>query len=564
MANKKSNHITPKNLQELQSTVEELRREGFVAIGTSDTTATQPTTKKGRGVATAAARSYARETPKSVLDISSEHIGGSRAKSGYNFFDAKSADPVKVSDRIGTPTLGYIPWGPRNNTPNQIYTTSGQLTYTSSALKYRADLIVGLGPALMYEYTTYVNGEIKVKQVPFEKGRDLILARMRDIEQKKSEGAVRSYYDTELESLKTDLKEWEASWPEIEAFLENNNLELHCQKCVQDNVRFDLYFPTYGLSRGRAGAWDPKIVEVDMLPCISTRYEQMDDNWRINHVYFYDGWREDDGQNVDEKKLVAFPTLDASHPLRDLRRFVERNKNKKISQRPTWVCAPTYYPSNNKNYYPQPAWWSIYPSGAYAYAFSMLEDKAAARKNSTMFGKLIFINMEYVDRVCSQLGADTEEKQIEIKNNIIETVDSFLKDRKNNGKAAFLDSFLSDDQKSLWEAIKIVDVPTGDSDKFDEGDIETLANIIFLAFGVNPNLIGVSMSKSSNGGTFQRELHLLKQSQESVHQRNYLRFLQDICRFNKWDRHAKWVIRQQVLTTLDRNANGLEATTSEQ
>lgn len=564
MTKKKSNHIQPKNLQELQSTVEELRRDGFVAIDTSATTATQPTTKKGRGVATAASRSYARETPSSVLDISSEHIGGSRAKSGYNFFDAKSADPVKVSDRIGTPNLGYIPWGPRNNTPNQIYTTSGQLTYTSSALKYRADLIVGLGPALMYEYTTYVNGEIKVKQVPFEKGRDLILARMRDIEQKKSEGAMRSYYDTELESLKTDLKEWEASWPEIEAFLENNNLELHCQKCVQDNVRFDLYFPTYGLSRGRAGAWDPKIVEVDMLPCISTRYEQMDDNWRINHVYFYDGWREDDGQNVDEKKLVAFPTLDASHPLRDLRRFVERNKNKKISQRPTWVCAPTYYPSNNKNYYPQPAWWSIYPSGAYAYAFSMLEDKAAARKNSTMFGKLIFINMEYVDRVCSQLGADTEEKQIEIKNNIIETVDSFLKDRKNNGKAAFLDSFLSDDQKSLWEAIKIVDVPTGDSDKFDEGDIETLANIIFLAFGVNPNLIGVSMSKSSNGGTFQRELHLLKQSQESVHQRNYLRFLQDICRFNKWDRHAKWVIRQQVLTTLDRNANGLEATTSEQ
>ena len=549
MAKKNQTHIKPKDMKELQSTVEGLRKEGFIAINPSE----KP--RKGRG-ATAAARGYSYEAPKSVLEVSSEHIGGARAKSGYNFFDAKSADPAPTPDKIGTPNLGYIPWGPRNNTPNQIYTTSSQLTYTSSALKYRADLIVGLGPALMYEYTTYVNGEIKVKQVPFEKGRDLILARIRDIEQKKAEGAMRNYYDEELASLRADLKEWERSWPEIKEFTENNNLELHCQKCIQDNVRFDLYFPT--------GTWAPKIVEVDMLPCISTRYEQMDDNWRINHVYFYDKWREDSNASIDEKKLVAFPTLDAAHPLRDLRRLVEANKNKKVASRPTWVCAPSYYPSNNKNYYPQPAWWSIYPSGAYAYAFSMLEDKAAARNNSTMFGKLIFINMEYVDRICSQMGADTEEKQIEVKNSIIETVDAFLKDRKNNGKAAFLDSFLSDDQKSLWEAIKIVDVPTGDTDKFDEGDIETLANIIFLAFGVNPNLIGVSMSKSSNGGTFQRELHLLKQSQESVHQRNYLRFLQDICRFNGWDPHAKWIIRQQVLTTLDRNANGLEQVNSEQ
>lgn len=563
MAKKNPKHIKPKDLQELQSTVESLRKDGYIAISPG---AGKP--RKGRG-ATAASRGYSYERT-SVLGVSSEHIGGARAKSGYNFFDAKSADPVSVPDNIGTPKLGYIPWGPRNNTPNQIYTTSSQLTYTSSALKYRADLIVGLGPALMYEYTTYVNGEIKVKQVPYEKGGDLIRARMRDIEQKKAEGAARSYYDEELDSLKADLKEWETSWygsegdPGIKAFLENNNLELHCQKCIQDNVRFDLYFPTYGLSRGRTGAWNPKIVEVDMLPCISTRYEQMDDRWRINHVYFYDQWREEPEASIDKNKLVAFPVLDAAHPLRDLRQHVENNRHKKIGQRPTWVCAPSVYPSNNKNYYPQPAWWSIYPSGAYAYAFSMLEDKAAARHNSTMFGKLIFINMEYVDRVCSQLGADTEDKQQEVKDRIIETVDSFLKDRKNNGKAAFLDSFLSDDQKSLWEAIKIVDVPTGDSDKFDEGDIETLANIIFLAFGVNPNLIGVSMSKSSNGGTFQRELHLLKQSQESVHQRNYLRFLQDICRFNGWDRHAKWIIRQQVLTTLDRNANGLESTASEQ
>ena len=163
----------------------------------------------------------------------------------------------------------------------------------------------------------------------------------------------------------------------------------------------------------------------------------------------------------------------------------------------------------------------------------------------------------------AQAGATEPEEQERIKNDIIDSVDNFLKDRKNNGKAVFLDSFLSNDQKTLWKSIEIVEVPQSDSDKFDEGDIETLANIIFLAFGVNPNLIGVNMSKSSNGGTFQRELHLLKMQQISSHQRNYLTFLNNVCRFNDWP-NAEWVIRQQVLTTLDRNANGLEATTSEQ
>ncbi len=554
------NHYKPKNLQQLQSTVEQLRKDGYQAINLEE-----PAPGKGKrgGGGTASVRSYDYE-PRSVLGMSSERMGGSRASASYNFFDARSVDPIRVSDKVGTKGLGIIPWGVRNNTPNQIYTTTGQLTYTAAALKYRADLIVGLGPALMYEYTTYVGGELKVKQVPYEKGRELIVARMREVESKIGEGSTASYLAEELKQLKEDLKAWDDSWPDIKAFLENNNLELHCQKCTQDTVRFDLCFPTYGLSRGRSGAWDAKIVEVDMLPCISTRFEQMDDNWRINNVYFYDKWREDSNASIDEKALVTFPVLNPTRPLRDLREHVERNRNKGIRQRPTWVCAPNYYPSNNKNYYPQPAWWSIYPSGAYAYAFSMLEDKAAARRNSTMFGKLIFINMEYIERVCGQEGADTEEKQKKLKDSVIEVVDNFLRDRSNNGKAAFLDSFLSDDQKTLWEAIKIVDVPRGEADKFDEGDIETLANIIFLAFGVNPNLIGVSMSKSSSGGTFQRELHLLKQSQESVHQRNYLRFLQDICRFNGWDPHAKWIIRQQVLTTLDRNANGLEATKSEQ
>ena len=556
--------IKPKTMEELQKTVADLNAKGYTAVETPGMPSISGGKLSGKGRGVSVKTKGYNEAPKAVLDMSASHIGGTRAKNGYNFFDATQSKPKITPDNVGTPNRGYIPWGPNDDVPNQIYTTMGQLTYTAAAMKYLVDLTVGLGPALMYEYTHYVNGTLVVKQIPYEHGGAFLKARIREVEAKKAEGKLGVDYDDELNTLKEDLKNWNASWPEIFAFMERNNVELHYQKCQQDNFHLDIYFPTYGLSRGRAGKWNPKIVEIDMLPAVCTRMEQMDDNWRINHVYFSEKWRKDSTKELEDKPMVAFPVLDAAHPLRDLRRIVDNNATKSIGKRPTWICAPSYYPSNQKPYYPQPACWSIYPSGAYAYAFSMLEDKAAARRNSTMFGKLIFINMEYIEKLCGQEGADDIEKQQEMKNQIIELVDTFLKDRSNNGKAAFLDSFLSDDQKTLWEAIKIVDVPTGDTDKFDEGDIETLANIIFLAFGVNPNLIGVSMSKSSNGGTFQRELHLLKQNQVSVHQRNYLRFLQDINRFNGWDPHAKWIIRQQVLTTLDRNANGLEAVASEQ
>lgn len=559
MKNKKIHR--PANIKELEAKVNELKRDGYVAVSTPEIAGARMPEGKGGGDPFCRTANYSTANAPVLLDATAGSIGGSRSRGGFGFFNAKQSTPKSTSDKVGSKGKGYIPWGPNDDVPNQIYANAGQLTYTASAVKYLVDLTVGLGPMLMYTYTTYVNGTLTTKQVPYKDACELIENRIREAEEKSAAGIDMS---DQLKRLKKDLRVWTATMKEVSAFTENNNIELHYQKCMQDDVHLDIYFPTYGLSRGRKGEWKPKIVEIDHLPAICTRMEQMDDSWRINYVYFSEKWRQDAVKELEEKELVAFPSLDAAHPLRDLRAHVEKNKNKSVAERPCWVCAPNYYPSGVKPYYPQPTWWSIFPSQAYAYAFSLLSDKAAARNNSTMFGKLIFINMEYVQRLCEQAGADTEEKQSEIKDSIVNTVNEFLSKKDNNGKAAFLDSFLSDDQKQLWKAIEIVDVTTGDADKFNESDIETLANIIFLAFGVNPNLIGVSLSKASNGGTFQRELHLLKQQQVSSRQRNYLRFLQDICRFNEWDPHAEWVIRQQVLTTLDRNANGLESTTSEQ
>ena len=69
------------------------------------------------------------------------------------------------------------------------------------------------------------------------------------------------------------------------------------------------------------------------------------------------------------------------------------------------------------------------------------------------------------------------------------------------------------------------------------------------------------MVAASNGGTALREMHLLKQQQLNVHQRNYCQFLNNIAAYNGWD-NAEWHVVQQTLTTLDASKTGTKETIS--
>lgn len=508
-------------------------------------------------------------------------IGGDYAKATFSLFNSKQSNPTPV-DGCGTEGLGYIPWGPSNALPNTIFNYASTLPYTAAALKYITDLTVGLGPKLMYKFARYSGGTVEEKLIPFEHAGTLIKGRMREVRERMRESSGDTFRletigrggspsvrpgsdEEELSELEKDLEEWERSRKEIEPFLENNNLELHYQKCMTDDSHMDIYFPTIGLSIGRTGEWRPKIVSVDYLPAVCTRLEEMDSDWHVNYVYYSEKWRQDATAELEQKDVVAYPAMMPDHQLSSLRKYVERNRHTGVKKRGTWVCCPIYYPSMLRPYYPQPAWWSIFPSQVYSYASTLILDKAIARKNATMWGKMIFINLNYLKKIYDQEGADTPEKMESIKAQIYETVEQFLRRRENNGKTLFVDSFLSQDEKTLWKSLEIVDVPQPASGAETKDELEEISSIIFFALGIHPALIGAVPGKSgSTGGTFQRELQLLKQQQVSPRQRNYLRFLQNICAFNEWDSHAVWVIREQVLTTLDRSKTGTEGTNSEQ
>lgn len=597
MAKKKS---TKEQIREFDAKVKCLKAKGYEPLmpyqgGVSMPREVVLPSQKGRG--------------EKEFDAAS--IGGPFMKRGFSLFDGKQSAPATTSKGVGTPELGYIPYGPNDNLPNQIFQYGNGLPYTAAALKYITDLTVALGPALMYRYTHYVNGEVKERLIPYEDGGEYLRNRIREVREKiqassgnamtmpaiiqnTNETQVDSHtihfndyrvkrqpeqevveeekdkspigsYEEELQILEQDYKEWKRTNEKYRKFIQDNNIEHHYQKCITDDSHMDIYFPTYGLSQGRAGEWNPEIVSIGHLPVVCTRMEQMDSNWRVNYVYFSEKWRQDATAELEQKDMVAYPVLSMDRALSDLRNVVERNRTTALRRRPLWFCAPTFYPSMLKPYYPQPAWWSIFPSQVYNYASTLIGDKATARENATMWGKLIFINLSYLKQLFDQAGVTEPERQQEIKNEIYASVENFLRKRENNGKVLFADSFLTNNETELWKSIEIVDVPQASSGADTKAELEEISSIIFFAMGIHPALIGAVPGKSgSTGGTFQRELHLLKQQQVSPRQRIYLKFLQNICDFNKWDRHAQWIIRQQVLTTLDRNANGLEDTQSTQ
>lgn len=519
----------------------------------------------------------------------SSMIGGNAIQQTFTMFDEAQSHPMPV-DGAGTKGLGYIAYGTGNKLPNLIYNLVASLPYTSAAIKYIVDLTVGLGPALSYPTTRYVNGKVEQELIPYEDAGVFIRNRMIELNEKLREqreqnsdpsaGKTISWnkalsgepadepepgtLEYELFLLKQDYANWTATLKEYERFKEDNDLGLHYLKCMTDDMHMDLYFPTIGLSIGRPQEpWDPKIVKIGNLPTVCTRMEEMDESLHVNYVYYSERWRCDATAKLQAKEIVAYPALMPENRLSELRRQVKKNQTASTRRRPTWFCCPSYYPSMFRPYYPQPAWWSIFPSKAYEYASTLITDKAAMRQNATMWGKMIFINNEYLRAMFDDAGADTPEEKEAIRNRIYNSVNELLKQRENNGKTICLDMFVGPDGKTMQHAVEIVDVPQVTNSKEMKDELEEISSIIFFALGLHPSLVGATPGKnSSTGGTEKRELQLLKQNQVSPRQRIYLKFLQDIQAFNRWDKKAVWVIKQQVLTTLDRSKTGTEETES--
>ena len=484
---------------------------------------------------------------------------------------------LPIIDESGNELAKFIPWGQFNNLPSLIYRYAGDMPWTAQGLQYLQDTATGLGPRLMYHLARYSGGTVTDELIPYEDAGLWMRQRKRELlSAMDSQNLLWTYgkqlldsYSEELEELEQEYEAWKDSFDEIEQFLLNNNLDQHYQACMADDVRLDIYFPTVGLSRGSSGLWNPKIVSIDLIDAVCTRYQERDENWNINNVFYSEQWRDNifptEHAIVKAKPedVVPFPVTMPEHGFNKIREYVKNNQRTKVSDRKLWWACPQYNAMPNKDYYPQPAWWSIFPSQVYRYAATLIYDKAVAKKNSVMWGKILYVNTSFLNKVFQQMGIEGDaEEQKKYRMQLYDRVEDFLKRRDNNGKLLIMDSYTSADEKQLIDSVRIVDVPQA-SEKDSDAALQIATSAVFFALGVHPALVGATPGSTASSGTFQRELHLLKVTQLSPRQRRYLAFLNGIARFNGWPRHATFVIKQATLSTLDASKTGIVETHEE-
>ena len=505
-------------------------------------------------------------------------------------FDGRTDTIEHVNDKEGKPLGdGYVKWGAADNIPSVIPPLAMSSPYTAAPLRYIADLTIGLGVRLMYrmpdgELVEYKDaGELLQQEIDkLEAKEGTTVGR---IEEVLSEGGIEpnTSENNALKRTRELLNGWKRTWygydvedetldkthvPGAKEFLEENNLDLHMSQCMQDNVMLDIYFPTVGLQRGRAKSWDyparPRIIRCDILQAHSTRLGVMDSNRYIHNVYFSDSLRRKGihGNTTtvtsdQEGFFKMYPCAMPQHLLSEIRYLVESNKKTRIKARPTWIVCPTFYPSGQKPYYPQPAWWSVFTSKAFDFSATILYDKYKQRENNTTFGRMIFVSLDYLDQVFADEGYQGQpEKQQEFIDQLDQSMENFLQHRENMGKTMRQWMWTGNDGKE-HHSVEVVDIKetTNDAVKAGKEELELSTSPIFLALQVDPRLVGVPMVAASNGGTALREMHLLKQQQLSIHKRNYERFLNVIAAYNEWER-AEFHIVDQTLTTLDASKTG--------
>lgn len=623
MGNKKKDSspiLRPKTVSEFQRLNKRLNKENFIAIDFLKRGGVKNVSLSGGDKATKEAEDMAAGMCKGGWS------NGPLVQVAWQFDSHDDSSVTQVKDKDGNPLgLGYVEWGPGNNIPSVIPPLAQSSPYTAAPLRYIADTICGLGPALMYRFPDGSLSEMKdagykiLEQLEKKKEEDddIVLPGFgSDYEQQSAKIVpIGDYVMTdggimtieEAETLKLEPRgistmprnlgpdywnklymEWERTWygydePNADGdmehvsgakeFIEENNLDLHLAQCMQDHVMLDMFFPTVGFgSRGRRRQdWHPRVKYIGHIEASIVRMEKRHPVWnRTEHVYLSQQWRKlgigtARAVSPEEMKYAMYPAAMPQHLLQNMRRIVDENQKTRLSARPMWVTCPTFYPSLNKPYYPQPAWWSIFTSKAFDFSATILYDKYKQRENSTTWSKIIYISLDYLNMIFADEGIegdkDAQQKYID---ELEQDMEDFLQRRENNGK--MMRQFMWTDQKGDEHYnVKIVDVAetTNDAIKAGKEELELSTSPIFLALQVDPRLVGVPMVAASNGGTALREMQLLKQQQLNIHQRLYLGWLQRVTvAWNGWSEHCQWVIKQQTFTTLDNSKTGTIETVS--
>ena len=517
------------------------------------------------------------------LRAGTQQNGKMQRKQIPTLYFSSGNESMQGADGKGTEGLGWIEWGFGNNLPNLVALLTHMLPYTAAGIKFNADLCAGLGPQPMYDTTQYVGGNITQKFIRYKDAGQWLRGRIIDLQTQifnlsAKEGnsqALKKSIQGQIDELEKALQEWQKTDPQVQEFLDRNNLAQTWLSLVLDQELFGISFPELLLNQHQlddkgkevsTSVWLPKVTGIAHRSCHTTRMERMDDYGKINYVYCSNRWLDKYfiEQGAENNAPVnAVPSLNISSPLSDLEDKVReaRLKNVSLENRPTHFVLPSVYPTAGRPYYPTPAWYSIFGGDIYEYITTIFSDRLSRKRNSNVIGRVIYLNNDYMQQLFIQAKAQSDaKKQSEIRDKLYTQINQWLANRNNAGQSLLAFTFTGNDQKE-HKSFEIVEIEANSKDAVAANEKETaeLSSVVFMALGLDARLLGSSPLSlvGSNGGTDIRERFLLRQILKSPQLNIMLKPLEVLSRFNQWDRHLVWQVQREAMTTLDRSKTGV-------
>lgn len=469
----------------------------------------------------------------------------------------------------------FVLWGSDNRLPMEVVKRAYLSPYVAPSLNHIVNSLFSAGLKPYYVYYIVVNGKTKREQIDYEAAGLWLKERIRTLRSEMNaetsnqafltKASSRPDHSEEIAQLEKDYKVWETTWGKLKTFLQDNNIPKWLLEVSSDLAYFWNWFPTLNLNIGLPDQdWDPEIVGIGHLEATNTRKGVMNSFGEITYCVYSRSFgdtddRELNAESIDEyKKQRVIPALDPDYAVKQLREKVAKQKTNVLQRRTTRYVLPMRMPTPGKPYYAMPTWYSIFKSGIYYYLLAMLNQRATRLKNGTMFSRIIHLNEAYVQYMCDQADVTGDpEKELEVYNKLVDELKNWFRNPANNGKPLLAMTKTISEKSVKWVEVEVVEPPKGDANLKD--DIAEIANVILYAMGIHPQTVGALPGKDKvASGSEARELNTLQQLDMFAQKMMLMYPFYVIKAFNNWDEKLYFDIPMHVLTTLDKNKQGVE------
>jgi hypothetical protein len=360
--------------------------------------------------------------------------------------------------------------------------------------------------------------------------------------------------DTANDQGKKEVKMVDPSeFPDINDFFKKSQMPRMWKEVIADLEYFSIAFPEYILSENFQ-----TINKVKRQKAAWCRFSVPNkENNLVEYVYISEKFGKD-AVDTSSEYLEEVPLIDSYWTVDQVKEYCKTNNIKKFIR-------PIFYPLLDEALYPKSEWHAVSESGWLDVANSVPELKKAMFQNQMVIKYIIEIDERYFTNLYQQQWmAFSPDERIDIRTNVIDTINESLVGNANAGKTIQSMTIVGDDNKP-YPAVKI----TAIDDKLKDGsylpEAEAANSEVLFALGVDPSLIGAGIPGGKLGagsGSDKREAFTILSALFKTNRETTLEIYDFISQYNGWDTTIRAAFENTILTTLDANPTGSKSVTA--